>query len=187
MLFRKDQKRNALGFACFISANYLLGPLLIHLVYGEEITKFEFYRQLLGAIIIFPFLFVFSWAFGSWRKKDSVTVLDRKDTAIKKQHELDDATNMAEIPATGNIVSWRGIVFWRHIVGMVLVVIVTPPYVTSTPSAFLGTIVGTLIIPLLITTIIVVLGWLFFTARLVGKKGSLFIIIWAHQLSQNIL
>jgi hypothetical protein len=74
--------------------------------------------------------------------------------------------------------SLTSIVFWRHIVGMMLLVMVAPPYgVSRTPSEFLGSIVGTMILPLLTTAIIIALGALFFTKQLEGKKGSLFIKI----------
>ncbi len=73
------------------------------------------------------------------------------------------------------------IVFWRHIVGMVLLVMVAPPYgVSGTPSEFLGRVAGAMALPLLTTTIIIALGSLFFTKQLEGKKGGLFIkIAWA--------
>ena len=76
------------------------------------------------------------------------------------------------------------IVFWRHIVGMFLLVMVSPPYgVSRTPSEFLGMTLGQMILPLVTTTIIIALGALFFTKQLEGKKGRLFIkIAWGMTL-----
>jgi hypothetical protein len=75
-------------------------------------------------------------------------------------------------------------VFWRHIVGIFLLVMVSPPYgVSRTPSEFLGRTLGQMILPLLTTTIIIALSALFFTKQLEGKKGRLFIkIAWGMTL-----
>lgn len=98
--------------------------------------------------------------------------------AVHRAIHLKPSTSAATPRSTPQNISPTSIVFWRHIVGMVLLVMFAPPYgISKTPTEFLGFTIGAMLIPLSTTAIIIALGALFFTEQLQGKKGALFIKI----------
>lgn len=74
------------------------------------------------------------------------------------------------------------ILFWRHVVGMLFLSIILPPWVVprdygaDSLEQYLGAELGKFLPPIALATIVTILGWLFFTDATKNKLWKIFII-----------
>ncbi len=66
--------------------------------------------------------------------------------------------------------------FWRHIIGMAIVLIILPPYALGNLSEFMGYSVGKVFSAIIPAAIITFLGGLFLTNTMKGKVWKVFVI-----------
>lgn len=80
----------------------------------------------------------------------------------------------------------RSLEFWRHIVGMAILLAVLPPYISaynwshysmSALEEFLGTLVAKILFAIFPAGVLTLLGLLFFTDRVKGRHWDLFVMI----------
>jgi hypothetical protein len=87
-----------------------------------------------------------------------------------------DDINTRDTQAPKKDLSPASILFWRHVVGMLLLSMMLPPWGAGSFAQYLGAELGKFLPVIALPTIITILGWLFFTDAMKNKLWKIFIV-----------